>query len=158
MEQEINGNVQKINDEDYEIIKVIESNGLLKAIEWYKESYECTKKDAIVAVRGIKKKYMVNHDSVYMPDVEDIIAKMDELHEDTGGIPSSTKVADWIMQESGCSRDKANAKVREAMNEAAIITKVSESANNKDCSTGKNGCMITILIAITSTLSVFFLI
>ena len=35
MEQEINGNVQKINEEDYEIIKKLESLGYKKACQGY---------------------------------------------------------------------------------------------------------------------------
>ena len=39
MEQENNGKVQKINDEDFEIIQVIESQNRADAVKWYQENY-----------------------------------------------------------------------------------------------------------------------
>ena len=37
MEQEINGKVQKINDEDFELINIIEAKTYIDAIKWYQE-------------------------------------------------------------------------------------------------------------------------
>ena len=54
MEQEINGKVQKINDEDYEIIKEIESQGLVYAVQWYMENYDSSVIDARETITRIK--------------------------------------------------------------------------------------------------------
>ena len=53
MEQEINGKVQKINDEDYEIIKKLETDGYVKAVEWYQENYDCELDEAKETVKAI---------------------------------------------------------------------------------------------------------
>lgn len=88
--------LQKINDEDYEIIKKIEEEGTTNAVDWYKETYECDVEEAKNTIAEIKVKY-----GVY--------SKVDLPNGDNNSPSSGT------------------------------------------------GCMVTILIAITSTLSVFFM-
>ena len=68
MEQENNGTVQKINDEDYEIIQVIESQSRADAVKWYQENYNCNVEDAITAISAIYKQYKGG----YKPDASSL--------------------------------------------------------------------------------------
>ena len=52
---------QKINEEDYEIIKKIETDGYIKAVEWYQENYDCELDEAKGAVKAIREKYNVSY-------------------------------------------------------------------------------------------------
>lgn len=52
--------LQKINDEDYEIIKKLESDGYNKTVEWYQENYDSELSEAKEIVKTIKVKYNVN--------------------------------------------------------------------------------------------------
>lgn len=90
--------LKKIDEEDYEIIKIIESDGIKKAIDWYQENYDCDWNEAKDAIIQISDKYGVYN-----------------LGED---------------------------------NVESVVQNTSAGS----------GCMITILIAITSTLSVFFMV
>lgn len=140
MEQEINGKVQKINEEDYEIIKKIEADGYIKAVEWYQESYDCKQDEASEAIKTIKEKYNVT----YQGDVTDEIAQ--KLYSGEGAL----QVVKWYKETYGLGLKEAKDKVDEVMAKLNI--------ENKGGGASGNGCMITILIAITSTLSIFFLI
>ena len=91
--------LQKINDEDYEIIKKIEGEGTVNAVDWYKETYGCEVEEAKKAIADIKAKYGV-YSKVDHPDVD----------------------------------------------------------NNTSSSSSGSGCVVTLLIAITSTLSLMFLV
>ena len=90
--------LQKINDEDYEIIKKIEEEGTVNAVDWYKETYECEVEEAKKAIADIKAKYGV-YSEVDLP-----------------------------------------------------------KENKSTSSSSGSGCMVTLLIAITSTLSLMFLV
>ena len=142
MEQKINGKVQKINEEDYEIIKIIESEGLIKSIEWYKENYDCEQNEAIEAIMTIKKKYQIT----YQGDDND------EIVERLFSGESPLQVVKWYKEKYGLGLKEAKDKIDEVLKEvgqAGYIGKGSPSGN---------GCMVTILIVITSTLSVLWLI
>ena len=144
MEQEINGKVQKINEEDYEIIKKIESDGSIKATNWYKENYECSISEAREAIKAIQEKYGVKRKGLHKPDDEEIMAKMDELHDKTGGTPDMSKLKEWFIQESGCNGDEASEAIRNAI-------------SNYNKANGNKGCMVTILLVTTASLSAFLL-
>lgn len=126
--------LQKINEEDYEIIKKIETDGYLKAVEWYKENYDCNLSDAKEVVKTVRDKYKVES----MDDVE-ILSMWNSLQE-------QSKVIKWYQETYDVSSQDATSKVNAVLYSKANIG-----------GTSNNGCIITILIAITSTLSAFLL-
>ena len=135
MEQEINGKVQKINEEDYEIIKKLEADGYIKAVEWYQENYDCELADAKEAIKSIKEKYNVGSN-----DEDEILAMYNSN-------PAALQVVKWYKETYGVDLKEAKERVFEVLNK-----------NNIAVGGGSgSGCMITILIAITSTLSVLSL-
>lgn len=117
MEQYINGKVQKINDEDYEIIKVIETDDPYGAREWYMQNYGCDIEEARTALREIRKRYKIDYGRKnYIPAVGDIIEKMEELREE-GELKESEirkSVLQWYMSKSGATRNKAIDKMKKA--------------------------------------------
>ena len=144
MEQDNNGKVQKINDEDYEIIKVIESQSRVDAIKWYQENYNSSVEDAISTFSAIFKQYKGG----YTPEASEIWLLFEEFAESEEADKAQDKVVKWLMSNFGMSEKDAFKKVMEAC----------EYINSQPSNDGsKKGCMITILIAITSTLSLFYL-
>ena len=142
MEKEINGKVQKINEEDYEIIKIIESEGLIKSIDWYKENYDCTLEEAKEAIKAIKDKYNVSFNSI------DIDPEALQYIEE-GAKFQAIKV---YIDKYGYGLKEAKDLIDET--EKGLKGVVSNNASNNN---HNGGCMITILIAISTTLSVFWL-
>ena len=142
-----NGKVQKINDEDYEIIKVIESQSRANVVKWYQENYDSSVEDAINAISAIYKKYKGG----YKPDGTEVMLLLDEYQKkEKDMIKSEDKVMEVLMHLTDCNKSKAQEYINEAYGSQ------SEQNNSTDGGAGK-GCMITILIAITSTLSLFCL-
>lgn len=139
MEQEINGTVQKINDEDYEIIKKLEEVGLFKAVEWYQESYDCKPNEAIESLKAIKQKYNVK---CQRDDKDEILERLYSGE-------SPLQVVKWYKEKYDLGLKDAKDKIDEVINEFHVESKGGASGS---------GCMITILIALTSTLSLFCLI
>ena len=134
--------LQKINDEDYEIIKKLEADGYIKAVEWYQENYDCEIDEAKDAIITIKKKYQIT----YQGDDND------EIIERIYSGESPLQVVKWYKEKYGLGLKEAKDKIDEVLKEvgqAGYIGKGSPSGN---------GCMVTILIVITSTLSVLWLI
>ena len=147
MEQEINGKVQKINDEDYEIIQVIESKSRVDAIKWYQENYSSSVEDAISAISAIYKQYKGG----YKPDGTEVMLLLDEYQKkEKDMIKSEDKVMEVLMHLTGCNKSKAQEYINEAYGSQT------EQKDSTDGG-GRKGCMITIVIAITSTLSLFCL-
>ena len=155
MEQEINGKVQKINDEDYEIIKVIEKETYPGAVRWYKDTYSCDLAEAVKGIEAIKKKYNVDHVGLYKElNIEDLVFMYDlyglvgvEHKLDRSDLVSDffkMECEDWIMSKTGWSKD-------EAFN--TFITSFEEWERRNPDKVHK-GCVITLLIAITSSLSI----
>lgn len=135
MEQKINGKVQKINEEDYEIIKKLEADGYIKAVEWYQENYDCELDEAKDAIKSIKEKYNVGSN-----DEDEILAMYNSN-------PAALQVVKWYKETYCVDLKEAKERVFEVLNK-----------NNIAVGGGSgSGCMITILIAITSTLSVLCL-
>lgn len=134
--------LQKINEEDYEIIKKLETDGYVKAVEWYQENYDCELDEAKGAIKAIREKYNVHYNGAGKSDEEEII-EMYESH------PALLEVVKWYKEKHNLGLKEAKDRVEEVLNDAGL-----RSVNAKSGS----GCMITILIAITSTLSVFFMI
>lgn len=127
--------LQKINEEDYEIIKKIEVDGYMKAVEWYQENYDCELADAKEAIKSIKEKYNVGSN-----DEDEILAMYNSN-------PAALQVVKWYKETYGVDLKEAKERVFEVLNK-----------NNIAVGGGSgSGCMITILIAITSTLSVLSL-
>lgn len=131
--------LQKINEEDYEIIKKLETDGYVKAVEWYQENYDCELDEAKDAIKAIREKYNVHYNGAGESDEDSIIEK----YESTNDI---IQVVRWYKEKHDLGLKEAKDKVEEVLNDAGL-----RSVNAKSGS----GCMITILIAITSTLSVF---
>jgi hypothetical protein len=147
MEQEINGKVQKINDEDYEIIQVIESQSREDAVKWYQENYNCNVEDAIDAISAIHNQYKGG----YKPDASEIWLLLDEYQkQEKDMLKAEDRVMQWLKTKAGFSKDAAQNMLNDAYN--------CNTPQNQNEGEAKKGCVITILIAITSTLSVFFLI
>lgn len=141
MDQKINGKVQKINDEDYEIIQIIESEGILKATAWYQENYDCDFDEAKDIIKAIREKYNIHYNSAGESDEDSII----EMYESTHSV---LQVVKWYREKNNIGLKEANDKVEKVLNDAGL-----RSVNAKN----SGGCMITILITITSTLSVLYL-
>ena len=138
MEQEINSKVQRINEEDYEIIKKMEQVGYLQAVEWYKETYECGQDDAREAINKINDKYRVLQKT---PEDEII-----EMYNEYGKTSPLLLVKNY--------KEKYNVSLAEAKSAVDVVL---EKNGLKSSSSG-SGCVVTLLIAITSTLSLMFLI
>ena len=151
MEQEINGKVQKINEEDYEIIKVIESQNRADAVKWYQENYSCSVEDAINAISAIYKKYKGG----YKPDaIEVYLLSVEYGKEDKNPSKTRERIYKWLNTNGSYEWDD----VSNLMYEGLKLYKQNNGNGNNDTNSGsKNGCMIAILITITSTLSVFCL-
>ena len=130
MEQEINGKVQKINDEDFELINIIEAKTYIDAIKWYQETYESSPDEAREGVRKIKEKYNVAHTS-------EIKCKKGE-----DGIP---ELIDWYKKRSGCSKEEA---------EGIIYEKLDEYFKKNPV---KSGCFSIVIITIISIASLSLL-
>ena len=155
MEQEINGKVQKINDEDYEIIKVIEKETYPGAVRWYKDTYSCDLAEAVKGIEAIKKKYNVDHVGLYTElNIEDLVFMYD-LYRLVGGehkLDRSDLVSDffkmepwdWIMSKTGWSKDEAYNTFNTSY----------EEWERRNPDKVHKGCVITLLIAITSSLSI----
>ena len=142
MEQEINGKVQKINDEDYEIIKKMETDGIIKTIEWYQENYDCEVSEAIDAIKTIGVKYNVHYndseDSAYKAIIEMYNSKF-----------NYSELVKWYKEIN-------KIEIKEAKDKVDLVLHI---AGLRDINTKiSGGCMITILIAITSTLSIFLMV
>lgn len=160
MEQEINGKVQKINDEDYEIIKIIETKTYPGAIRWYRDSYSCEIEEAIQAIDTIKKKYGVDHVGLYADiDREDLVLmhsivrvvalnnlKTSEIDVDEVQ-KGNFELGNWVVKKTGWPREKAFAESFEAEKEE--LKRWREMNPN-----ASKGCVITLLVGITSTLSI----
>ena len=151
MEQEINGKVQKINDEDYEIIKVIESQSRIDAIKWYQENYDSSVEDAINAISAIYKKYKGG----YKPDATEVFLLAVEYgKEDKNPDKTRERIYKWLNTNGSYDWDD----VTNLMYEGLKLYKQNDENGKSDTkSENKKGCMITILIAITTTLSALWL-
>ena len=112
------------------------------AQEWYQENYDCELDEAKDAIKAIREKYNVHYNGAGESDEDSIIEK----YESTNDI---IQVVRWYKEKHDLGLKEAKDKVEEVLNDAGL-----RSVNAKSGS----GCMITILIAITSTLSVFFMI
>ena len=134
--------LQKINDEDYEIIKKLESVGFIETVEWYKENYDCELNEAKEAVLAIKDKYNIQYAGSEYDEIRVML-------ESANNISGAVKL---YKEKYKVSEAEANRKVLEAV-------KVFNAENaERNGTTSRNGCMVTLLIAITSTLSLFWLI
>lgn len=154
MEQEINGKVQKINDEDYEIVRIIETETYPKAVKWYLDNYNCNLEEAIEGIDKIKKTYKADHIGLYMPDLEDNIfmlekilpliaeKKMKTTEISFNDFKEDDYFEKWIMSKSGCTMEVASEKWLEAAKE-----------QQKRHPQESSGCLGLILIAIISTLT-----
>ena len=131
--------LQKINEEDYEIIKKLETDGYVKAVEWYQENYDCELDEAKSAIKTIREKYNVSYSG----------SDLDEIREMLGSAKSVSGAVKLYKEKYNVSTEEANSKVLEAVRKFNT-----ENSGGKSSS----GCMVTILIAITSTLSVFFMV
>ena len=155
MEQEINGKVQKINDEDYEIIKIIESKGMTMATKWYAENYDSNLSDAKDVIRSISKKYGVKRKGQYIPDEEELFAYIEQLRDEyarTGVKAELNDVKKWYMEVSGCDDPEATFALGEA------FKKYNERHGYKNIyGLPDPGCFGIILIAIIFTFSAFCL-
>ena len=129
--------LQKINDEDYEIIKEFETNGFMSTVEWYQENYGCDLNEAKDIIKTIKEKYNV----VYQGSEE-------EIREMLNSIESLPKAIEWYENRYAVDNAEATKRINE------MIDKIRKESYGDTSNSSGNGCAITILIAITSTLSI----
>lgn len=157
MAQEKNGKVQKINDEDFELINIIETKTYIDAIKWYQENYEASADEAREGIRQIKEKYNVVHKGHYTPDDEEIFFVIEEQFAVAKGLIKSSEIKckkggdgipeliDWYKQRSGCSIEVA---------EEIIYEKLDEYFKKNPV---KSGCFSIVIIAIISLASLSLL-
>ena len=131
-----------------DILQIIKKETYPGAVRWYQNTFGCDLKDAVKAIDDIKMNYNVDHVGLYTNlDIEDIILMLDIIDKkiksnDLGDIG----LISWVMLKTGWTQDVAIKATAEADDEW------------EKRHPGKNkGCIITILIAISSTLSVFWL-
>ena len=120
------------------IVNIIKTEGINKAIEWYKEKNNCDTIEAIVDVRGISLK-----NKVYctLEEENEMIEKYWTRKIDA---------VKWYMEKNGCGLKEAK-EVVDAVFEKHL-------SNSGTINETKNGCMQTLLLAFVSTLSIFWLI
>lgn len=156
MEKEINGKVQKINDEDYEIIKVIESSSPYKTQEWYRKTYECDREEARVAIDEIRRKYKISYGTKYTPEADEIFDKMEEFREQ-GTIKESDvrkKLIIWLVQTSG----KTSEESYKYLSQKGVKFSTSERLYwGVEHLLGSMGCMANLLVLISSVLSLLLI-
>ena len=153
MEQEINGKVQKINDEDFELINIIETKTYIDAIKWYQDNYESSVDEAREGIRQIKEKYKVDHKGHYTPNDEEIFFIIEEQSAVARGLIKSSEIyckkgedgipelIEWYKKKSGCSNKEAETIVYEKLDEFFKKNPV------------KTGCFSVIIIAVVSVVS-----
>lgn len=139
--------------DDEEIVKIIETYGFSKAIEWYQNNYECSPEDAKEVILSIVRKNKDKLKGYYRPDEEEIFAHIEQLREKyktTGEMGGLGESLEWYMERSDCNRQEAVKAIGDALEKYCKLHGLKNiyGVNN-------NGCMITILIAITTTLSFF---
>lgn len=157
MEKEIYGKVQKINDEDFELINIIETKTYIDAIKWYQENYESSADEAREGIRQIKEKYKVVHKGHYTPDDEEIFFIIEEQSAVAKGLIKSSEIKckkgedgipeliDWYKKRSGCSKEEA---------EGIIYEKLDEYFKKNPV---KSGCFSIVIITIISIASLSLL-
>lgn len=112
------------------LIKIAETKGISYAIKWYKENNKCDTYEAIERVKSI-----CSQNKVYCTlEDENEIMKFGN---------AKLQAIKWYIEKHNCGLKEAKDVVDAVFEKQGLRT----SANN--------GCVITILIAITSTLSVF---
>ena len=149
--------LQKINDEDYEIIKVIESSSPKKTREWYMDKYDCSKEEARTAIQEIRKQYKIDYGAEkFTPTKEDILDKIDELQAE--GKKKESEICEetvrWYIRKTGLIRSEAF----DIVQKAGVKFSTSQKCENVfEHLTDGLGCMVTILFALTSTFALLFL-
>ena len=134
-----------------DILQIIKEETYPGAVRWYQNTFGCDLKDAVNAIDGIISNNNVNHVGLYTNlDIEDIILIIDIVNNDIKSAElGDLAIVDWIELKTGWIRDVAI---------KAYLEADKEWINRHPEDNKKGGCIITILIAITSTLSVFYLI
>ncbi len=115
------------------IINIAETEGINMAIKWYKENKNCNTYEAIETVKSI----CLQHKVFCTLDDEKEILNFDAAR---------FQAVKWYKEKYDCG-----------LKEAKDVVDMVFAKHGKQ-TTDKNGCIITILIAITSTFSVFYLI
>lgn len=131
-EKEIISADPKISVEDT-IIRIAETEGINEAIKWYIDNNNCNTNEAIEAVKSI-----CSQNRVYCTlEEEKEILKFDAAR---------LQAVKWYKEKNECG-----------LKEAKDVVDLVFAKHGKQ-TLGGNGCIITILIAITSTLSFFWFI
>ncbi len=149
---------KKINEEDYEIIKVIESNNPQDTREWYMQNYGCDIDEARAAICDIRKKYKVDYGvDKFLPDKDDVFEKLDELREDKTIKESEVydKLIRWFAQTSGNTREDSYGYLSQIGVEFPASDRMS---NGFDRIASGMGCMVNLFILISSVLSLLLII
>lgn len=111
--------------------------------------------DITFEVDNTKSEKVVDRDSRVAPSEDEIFLHIEQLRDHynkTGERGDADDSIKWYMEVSGCDRVEALRAIADAFKKYSKLHGLKNiyGINN-------NGCMITILVAITSTLSVFFL-
>lgn len=111
------------------IIKIAETKGIRYAIKWYKETNKCDTYEAIETVQSICSQHKV-------------YCTLEDENEILKNSAAKLQTVKWYKEKHNCSLKEAKDVVDSIFEKHGL-----QSSNN--------GCVITILIAITSTLSLF---
>lgn len=133
VEEMENTSVDSIASLEDKIVKIAETAGINNAIKWYEENNNCNTYEAIETVKSI----CLQHKVFCTLDDEKEILNFDAAR---------LQAVKWYKEKYDCG-----------LKEAKDVVDMVFAKHGKQ-TIDKNGCIITILIAITSTLSVFYLI
>lgn len=128
-----NTSVDSIASLEDKIVKIAETAGINNAIKWYKENNNCDTYEAIETVKSICSQHKV-------------FCTLDDEKEILNFDSARLQAVKWYKEKYDCG-----------LKEAKDVVDLVFAKHGKQ-TIDKNGCIITILIAITSTLSVFYLI
>lgn len=133
VEEKENNSIDSVASEEDKIVKIAETAGINNAIKWYKESNNCDTYEAIETVKSICSQHKV-------------FCTLDDEKEILNFDAARLQAVKWYKEKYDCG-----------LKEAKDVVDMVFAKHGKQ-TIDKNGCIITILIAITTTLSVFYLI
>ena len=133
VEEKENTTVDSIASLEDKIVKIAETAGINNAIKWYKDNNNCNTYEAVETVKSICSQHKV-------------FCTLDDEKEILNFDAARLQAVKWYKEKYDCG-----------LKEAKDVVDMVFAKHGKQ-TTDKNGCIITILIAITSTLSVFYLI
>jgi len=148
VKEEISDELQNVADHKIEGVEDNEDNTI-------REEDKSKGENNTFEVDNTNSEKVVDRDSRVAPSEDEIFLHIEQLRDHynkTGERGDADDSIKWYMEVSGCDRGEALRTIADAFKKYSKLHGLKNiyGINNK-------GCMITILVAITSTLSVFFL-